>query len=319
MLGLETQVSVGAQTLVATPNTTQRTNLNVYKIDGGASESMPDDPILSGGYNNGSDPTAPAPGLGDHKLAIDVPLCVNQLPLWLMAGFGASTDAGADPNYSHLFASGAAVVPGVTVEHQLKANDYRQHLFCAMESFSLDLSSDKEGFGMASLSMIGYDEIVANAALAGTVTAAPPLDRPAQALLNLLYNGVGGAGNIMGGKLTFTRKLKRHRKADGSGLPYEISYDDRSELSGSIHVRYKDNTLNADAVARSLRAIELQLMSTPTKGVKFRASNCRLERTPVPVQGPSGVEYDINFKGWQDAVGPALTATVLNQSPAVSF
>ena len=319
MLGLQSQVTVGAQPVIGTANTTQRTNLNIYKIDGGSSASLPDDNILSGGFNNGSDPTPPAPGLVDHKLQIDVPLCVNQFPLWLLACFGASTDSGTNPNYTHSFASGAANPAGVTIEHQLQTSDYRRHLFCVMDSFSLDLSADKEGFAMASLGFMGYDEIVQTAALAGTVTAAPALSRPAQALLNILYNGVSGAGQIMGGKINFKRNLKRHRRADGTGLPYEISYDNRSELSGSLHVRYKDGALNADAIALTTRSLEMDLMSGTNTGLKFVMNNIVLERTPVPVQGPSGVEYDINFKGWQTAGAPAITASVLNQTATVSF
>ena len=319
MLGQQTQVTVGSQSAVATPNTTQRTNLNIYKIDGGGSESMPDDLILSGGLYDGSDPTAPAPGLNDHTLSVDVPLCLNQFPIWMTAGLGPSVDAGATGAYTHTFNSGIAVAPMNTVEHMRQTGDYRQHLACVMSSMAIDLSADREGFAMATLGFMGYDELPSTSVLAGTVLPTPTLLRPPQKLLNTTYNGVSAAGQIMGGKFTFDRKLKRHRKADGTGQPYEISYDDRSEFSGSFHVRYKDPTLDTDAIARTVRAASMVLATGSGTSIAFNMANIRLERTPVPIAGPAGVEYDINFKGWQTAAAPALTVVVTNANQNVTY
>jgi hypothetical protein len=168
------------------------------------------------------------------------------------------------------------------------------------------------------MSFIGLKETTATSALAGTVTDAPALDRPAQKLVNMIYNSVGG-GDIMGGRLQFNRTLKRIRAADGTGVPYKVEQDGTSRLEGSLRLRYDDDDFVDDGIGKTARAFSIELMRTAARGLQFEMDNMRLSRTPIDIDGPDGVEYEMAFKAWQDSDSPALRALALNGSATVAF
>lgn len=312
MLGLQSTVDLGLQASATNPATQARTTLNVYSFTGGASESMPEDNILGGGLNNGSDPVLPGPGLDDHRVNVVVPVCEAQFPLWMRAFFGAATAGGTSPNFTYDYASGAAALPYCYIEHKLQASDFRRHFGCVGESLDIDWSADAEGFARASLAFVGLSEDAPQtAALPGVVTAAPALVRNPQRSINITYNGVA---QVIGGKTSFKRNLKRHRNADGTGVPYAVEYNGKSTLEGSLKVRYTGSTMNADAVARTARATVLELLTSATRGLRFTMATMRLGRTPVPIEGPDGVEFDFPFKGWQTSGNAALVVKALTSA-----
>lgn len=317
MLGLETTVSIGKQSSAAKPSTLARQNLNVYGVSGGLTEPDEADAILGATLHNVSDPREPAPALDDHRLTVRVPLCIAQFGWWLAAFFGTETATGSPSDYTHLWSSGAAA-PYIFLEQQLKSGRFRQHWGLVGEQLDIDLSAEAPGFGMAEITFVGIGEDPAVAALTGTVTAAPSLDRPAQQLVTAAYNAVSG-GDLIGGKLSFKRTLKRVRGADGTGLPFAVEPDGISELTGSIRARYNDDTHYADAAAKTERALSLQLMRTATRGVKFDLPKMRLSRTPTAVEGPGGVEIEYPFRAWQGVSTPALEARVLNGQATMAF
>lgn len=308
MLGLETLVEIGLQADANTFNTTQRQALNVYKISGGQTRSRPEDPILAGGFNNLSDPTEPGPGLPDHKVTIEAPLCVNQLGYWLRAFFGAPDDQGAAPDHEHLFKSGAAILPFLSIHHRLQNGDFRRHVGCIGEEFRIALDPEDDGFARVTMTFIGMEEQRGTVAAVGTVAAAPVLDRPAQALSNVSWNGVSG-GQIIGGEAVFKRKLKRIRSADGTGVPSRVEYDGKSTLSGNLKLRYKDQGIIADAWSRTERAAVLELLKSATRGLSVEVSHALLDEQPISIDGPDGVEFDLPLMGYQRVVKPALSIT----------
>lgn len=311
MLGLETVVEIATQTDFATFNTSARQALNVYSIKGGQSRSRPQDPILNGGMQNLSDPTAPAPGKREHRLEIEAPLCIAQFPFWCRAFFGAPTTSGAPSDYSHLFKSGVSTLPILSIQHKRQTSDYSRHLGLVGESMRIKLDPEADGFGRVMMSFVGISESIQTSAAAGTVTAAPTLTRPAEALANILYNAVSG-GQVMSGELEFKRKLKRVRGADGTGAPRAVQYDGKSELTGSLRCRYESQTMLADARADTERAIVLELLSSATRGIRFTAAHGLLDETPIDIGGPDGVEIDIPLIGYQNASDPALQVTCLS-------
>lgn len=317
MLGKLSQVSIGKQVSFADPTTLDRQSLNVYSVNGGQSDNFVDDPILGGGLNNGSDPSAPAPGLDDHKVTIKAPLCVDQAPFWFAAFFGAEAASGSTPNYTHEWKSGQAL-PIIFLEHQLKAGVYRRHFGMIGESMTIDLDSEREGFAMMELTFVGLKDAKAAIAMPGDVDAAPALNRAAQKLVNIVYNGVSG-GYLIGGKFTFTRKLKRHRSADGTGLPYSVEQDGDSTLTGSLRTRFENDTFVDDGIAQTERALELQLMKTAQRGLQFDMQHMRLNRTPVSVDGPDGIEVNFDFRAWQTTADAALAARALNAQATVAL
>jgi len=317
MLGLESTISIGKQASATDPTTQARQSLNIYSITGGGTDQDADDNILGGGLNNASDPVAPAPGLDDHKLTIKTPLCIAQTP-WLFASFFGDEDAsGTTPDYTHEWTSGLAL-PYIFLEHQLKSGKYRRHFGLVGESMTIDLSSDREGFGMVETTYVGLKETRATSALAGTVAAAPALDRPAQKLCSVIYNEVAG-GNIIGGKFTFKRNLKRHRAADGTGVPYAVEVDNISQLTGSIRVRFDDGSLLDDAFARTEQTLAIELLKSSVRGVKFQIPHQRLSRTPTDIPGPGGLEMDIPLRGWQTSSDAALLVQVLSSAATTAF
>lgn len=311
MLGLETEVEIASQVDASTFNVTARQKLNVYRITGGQTRSRPQDNILNGGMQNLSDPTEPAPGLPEHRIEIEAPLCIAQLPFWLRAFFGAPATTGAPSDYTHIFRSGAAVLPYVSIQHQRQASDFARHLGCVGESFRIKLDPEADGFGRVMMSFIGISETQASATGLGTVTAAPTLDRPAERLANILYNAVSG-GVVMSGEINFKRKLKRVRVADATGLPRAIQYDGKSELTGSLRCRYENRTMLNDAIANTERALVMELLRTSVRGIRMTVAHGLLDEVPVGADGPDGVEIDIPLTGFQNASDAALQVTALS-------
>lgn len=312
MLGLETEVEIASQVDFATFNTTARQKLNVYRITGGQTRSRPQDNILNGGMNNLSDPTQPAPGLPEHRIEIEAPLCINQLGYWLRAFFGAPvTDDSGDPDFEHLFKSGVTTLPILSIQQKRQSGDFVKHLGCVGESFRIKLDPEQDGFARVMMSFIGISETPAGSAAAGTVAAAPTLDRPAERLANILYNSVAG-GQVMSGEINFKRKLKRIRSADATGLPRAIQYDGKSELTGSLHCRYDSMTMLNDARADTERAIVLELLKSAARGYRMTLAHGLLDEVPVGADGPDGVEIDIPLTGFQNSSDPALQILALS-------
>ncbi len=309
MLGLESTVSLGIQASATDPTTQARTLLNVYKITGGRTEGMPDDPILGGGLTNGSDPTLPGPGLDEHRISIEVPFCEAQFPLWLRAIFGAPAASGSNPNYIYDYNSGAATLPYCFVEHQLKSGDYRRHFGVVFDEVALELAADAEGFARVRLGGVGLSESEPQAeALPGTVTAAPALVRNPQRNAGITYNAVA---SVISGSVTFKRNLKRHRNADGTGKPYAVEYDGKSSVDLGLRYRYSGSSMQADAVARTARQTILELLTNSNRGLRLTLPNMRLAVTPIDVEGPDGVNVDVSGKAWQTGSAAALTFRAL--------
>lgn len=317
MLGLETTVSIGKQASATNPSTLARQLVNVYKVGGGQTDSDEADNILGGGLTNSEDPVYPAPGLDDHRVTFEVPLCTTQFGWWLAAYFGSEVASGVNPNYVHTWTSGGAL-PYIFFEHKLKSGRYRRHFGCVGESMDIDLDAERSGFAMAKFTFVGLSEVADTAALAGTVAAAQALDRPAQKLVNITYNAVAG-GDLMGGKFTHKRTVKRLRSADGTGLPYAVELDAVSELTGDLRTRFHDDTFYDDGVAKTARALGLYLLTSADRGIKFDFPNARLSRAPVDVDGPNGVEYSPSFRAWQTGAAALMTAKTLNAQATQAF
>lgn len=317
MLGKLSQVSIGKQVSFADPTTLDRQSLNIYSINGGQSDNFVDDPILGGGLNNGSDPSMPAPGLDDHKVTIKAPLCIDQAPFWFASFFGDETASGSTPNYSHVWNSGQAL-PIIFLEHLIKAGVYRRHFGLVGESITVDLDAEREGFAMMEMTYIGLRDAKSTTALGGTVDPAPTLNRAAQKLVNIVYNSVSG-GYLIGGKFTFARKLKRHRSADGTGAPYSVEQDGDSTLTGTLRTRFENDAFVDDGIAQTERALELQLMKSAQRGLKFGMPHMRVNRTPVSVDGPDGIEINFDMRAWQTTADAALAVTALNAQATVSL
>jgi len=315
ILGLETTVSIGKQANFTKPTTLARQMLNVYSVAGGATAQDGDDNILGATLNNFEDPVAPADGLDDHRVTVEVPLCIAQFGYWLAAYFGAETASGSASDYSHLWNSGA-LPPIIFLEHKLTTGKYRQHHGMVGESMEIDLSADREGFAKAKFTFVGLTEDPASAALTGVVTAAPTLNRPAQKLVNITYNAVAG-GDLVGGKFTHKRTLKRVRGADGTGVPYAVEREAITQVTGDLSTRFHDDTFYDDARNKTARALGIYLLSTALRGIKFDFANARLSRMPVDVGDPSALEYNPSLRAWQDPTNPALVAKVLNSAATV--
>jgi hypothetical protein len=311
MLGLETQVEIAQQVDATTFNVTGRKALNVYKFTGGQTKSRPEDPILNGGFQNLTDPTEPGPGLADHKVTVEGPLCIAQFPYWLRAFFGAPTTSGSASDYSHLFKSGIASLPYISIQQRLQSGDFRRHVGCVGEELKISLDPSSDGFGRFTMTFIGIEEQRDTATAAGTITAAPTLDRPAESLANVLWNGVAG-GQIIGGEFTFKRKLKRIRAADATGKPNRIEYDGKSSLGGSLKLRYGGQSIITDAWARTERAMQMELLRTSVRGLRFLTGHALLDETPIGADGPDGIEVDIPLMGYQNTADAALQLTALS-------
>ena len=269
------------------------------------------DPLLGAGYNNDRDETPSAPALSEHGGEIDVPLCLNHFGYWLRLLFGAPTTTGAGADKTHLFASGAPVLPSYAIEAKKMATDFRQHVGCVGKSLSMSFE-DKPGYHRARVAIGGAKENLLTTSAAGVLPAPLALLQVPASKGIVRVNSVA-AGSILGGEITYSTGVSMERYVDDDDGFSAAVLLDRARATGALKLRYRDATFDNLAIANTDVALELEFAISATKTVLFAMPAVRLERRGAPIEGPGGIESNMGFAAGQTAGAPMLSVTLKNQ------
>lgn len=268
-----------------------------------------DDNLLGQPRNNNRDATEPAPGLPTHGGPMVVPLCLNHIGYWLRLAFGAPTTTGTDPDYVHVFASGAESLPSRSIEiktPKVGGNIFMQHAGIMLDKFAIEVSR-AGNYERMNLDLVGKQETKLTATAGGTPSAAAALDR----ILNTqgIFKIDDVQAQIMQISANYDNRLK---SLDEVGDVHASGYDSDEDatFTGSIRLRFRDATLYDMAVARTLFAGEILLQKSAARSLSLKSPNMRLERAGLPITGPGGIEQSFNFRCQQSADDPMLTATL---------
>lgn len=285
------------------------TKFSFYKENIRETFGLQSDPLLGQNPNNARDQVAPAPSLPEHGGSIDIPVCWNQLGLWLKMLFGAPVTTGA-ADKTHVFASGAATLPTRTIEIQKLAADFRQHVGVAANGFSWEFE-DANGFHMAKVDVIGRGENLLTATAAGA-PATVALDQIAKTRGVVRVNGVQ-AGFVRQGKFEYRNGLAAERYVDDTGRAAAIVINADAEAMGELRIRHNSQAFDTLAQNLTEQSVEIEFQKTATVSLLIAMPACRFERPSTPIEGPGGLEQTVPFRAHQGAGGPMVTVTLKNQ------
>jgi hypothetical protein len=284
-----------------------------YKANLRETKPIESDPVIGSGLNNYRDNGDLAPTLSEHGGSLELPLCLNQIGDWLRLVFGAPATSGAT-NFTHVFSSGALVVPSATIELNPATNDFRQHVGCAVRSMKLDLA-DAPGNQRVMLDMLGYGENMLGSTGAGSPAAAKTYDPQGAALAEVLLGG-SAVGVLMAASLTYETGLIQDRYIDGSGKFGGAVLAEQAQFFGDLRVRYTGPTLDAAALAGTSQALQIRFVKGVNNQISFDAPSCILGRAGVAIEGPGGIEQTLPFRCKQTSGAAMLAVTLKNQIAA---
>ncbi len=265
----------------------------------------------------GRDPAAPARDKVDLDGQVVVPVDLRAIGQWLtwMLGPPTTTDtAGAAP-YTHVFASGAAVLPSFALEIGLPdKGDYFVNTGLGVDS--LALAFQRSGQAAGTIQLVGQKETRAGASAGGTPATAA-FTRFGQFQGTIRKDGTA-LGNVVSASATFANGLEKAEviREDGliaGWLPGVTAF------TGQMTVRFTDNVLLALAEAGGTCELTLGYVLSASQSLLFTAHEVHLPKPKQKIAGPGGLQaiYD-----WQaardDGLGKMLTVTLVNDVESYS-
>jgi Phage tail tube protein len=303
-------LALAAQSAFDTAATTDYTSTYYYSESLAEREGLEADPLLGVNPNNQRDQVAPAPALSEHGGDLELPVCWNNVGLWLRQVLGAPATTGS-ADKTHVFSSGLLQLPTNTIQINKAAADFRQHVGFVPTSMKWQFE-DRAGFQRLRLQGIGRGENLLTATAAGT-PATMALDQvPATAAL-MRINGVN-AGFVKQGEFEYKTGAAIERYVENSARAGAVVLDKEAEAMGEFRLRYTGSTaMDALAINKTVVPIEIEFQKTATRSILIAFPAVRFERPSTPITGPGGVESTVRFRAHQSASGPMMVITLKNQ------
>ncbi len=227
---------------------------------------------------------------------------------------GATLSGGG---YTHVYTSGAAVLPSFTAEvGHLNVPAYGVNTGCMLESMALDFQ--RKGGAKATLKVMAQGEVINTTSGGGTPTTRnyKPFS---QFNGSILRNGVALA-NITGAKMTYANGLQAVPNIRPDAL---IDAIDPTSITatGSIDLRFADMTLLGDAINGNAIELQLQYQFPGLDGNNFSLNwtfhSVYLPKPKLQISGPGGVQAAINWQAaYNDSLQKSVTVTLKNDVSA---
>jgi hypothetical protein len=244
---------------------------------------------------------------------IVVPVDARNFGHWLNLLLGAATTTivGGGPNNSHVFSSGAASLPAMSIETALPdVPSYEMNYGMRANTMKIDLS--RRGLLNATIGMIGKGANArAGSSGAGTPTSLA-VSRMAQATGQIKKDGTQ-LGSIVSASLSFSNNLDKVETIQPNS---EIEDADPGQATamGNITARFKDTALMDLATGHT--PLDLSFgWTVGTFSLIFDFQRVLLPRPKVPITGPAGIQASFDWQG-SGASGPVMTATLVNDVAA---
>lgn len=285
----------------------------IYADEVVPSKPMEADPLLGVAGATARDPLDPAPGLYSLGGNLRVPLCLNNIGLWLRLAFGAPVTTGDEGDYSHVFTSGAATLPTYAREVLKATGVYDVNTGEACRSIQFAMAKEA-GFRGVTLDILGRKQAVNASSGGGTPVAAPALLPMPAVVGSVLWNAVN-AGQALAADLTYATGMAEARYLDGAAdadMISAVTPDEETSVVGTIRVRGRNATLDADARSRTPRELQLEYRLSATRLLRLKLARVFLELSGQPITGPGGTEQSFGLRAAQTADAPMIEVTLLN-------
>lgn len=255
----------------------------------------------------GRDPAAPSRDVIKVEGDMVVPVDLRNFGHWLKGLLGAPVTTGTEV-YSHVFSSGAASLPSLSLE--LGMPEIPSFLMCAgVVLNSMNLKFERSGTAKATINAVAQSEDRASSSAAGT---------PSQAIMTrfnqfqgyIKKNGTALA-NIVGAEMTYSNNLEKIETIRDDG---KIDGADPtvSALTGSIDVRFAETSLIDAATNGESIALEFGYAIDADQSLIFSMPSVYLPKPKLSVSGPGGVQASFNWQAAKPASGAMMTVTLKN-------
>lgn len=277
---------------------------------------LSDDPVLGEALDNPRDSARLSEDLPDVGGDLVVPLCLNQIGDDLRAVFGVPTSTGSGP-YTHVFASGADVLPTFSAEWIRRMNGatpvIQRFTGLGVNTATLTAATAR-GPGRMSLGLIGRAQL----AHASAYTDSTPVDRAFVPILSRPALRIDGTlASVQSCEVTLPNTLTPRNDLDGTEYITGLEAG-AGGPSLSLTARYRDETyldlgLNGTEMAVALTWTVPNGISSGVNGTLTLAfPRVRIERRGAPIEGPDGADLTFSAMALQSADAPAVTATLVN-------
>ena len=309
--GRATNLLVNLQADYDTPATGNYVSTLFYSETLAETEDKQDDSVLGLARVNDRDQTQMAPGLKSLSGGLTVPLDINHIGLWLYALFGAPETTGTDP-YTHVFTSGADQLPYLTIEFEKrKGAAFFQNVGLVASSLALNMGREG-GYRQAELQFVGRNENKLEATAGGTPEA--QMARQAvPAMKGLMQLDGVDVAELVGLDLSYANNPSADESINGTDYNSGYDLDETATCSGSVTLRYKDESFYDRAVADSAHAVDLVYQIGTDASLTLSMPAVRFARGPIaPISGPGGMQAQLDWSAEQSDTDAMLVATLVN-------
>jgi len=237
-----------------------------------------------------------------------VPVDVAAIGFWLKGLFGAPTTTGADDEYSHVFQSGAAVLPSRSIEvGNPDVPSYSVNYGAVVNQMRIAMA--RSGMLNATVSLICQGESAPiGTSVAGTPTALQG-QRFAQATGFIKRDGVA-LGNIVSADLSISNGLDKIEVIREDG---RIAGVVPGVTAATLRIQTRFNSLALLTEATNGQPINLDEVGWTLGGasLKFSIPRLFLPRVKRPIDGPRGIMAEFNTQASGQG-GHKISATLKN-------
>ncbi|MCS0501380.1 phage tail tube protein [Ancylobacter mangrovi] len=258
----------------------------------------------------GRDPLMPGRDIINAGGDVVVPLDLRNIGVWLRLLLGDPTTTADEDVYTHLFESGAASLPSVSVEiGHPEVPSYTMNT--GLSANSLAIRMQRSGLAQATFALIGQNEVPpVGASVAGAPTELEMV-RFNQFQGSVTRDGVA-LGNVVSADLTYSNNLETVEviRADGAIGGVDPG---KAAFNASLTVRFDSLDLLDQAVAGDDCALEFGFAIGADATLVLTVPSVYLPRPKRPITGPGGVQATFTCQGARPAAGEAMfTATLVN-------
>jgi hypothetical protein len=298
-------MALAFETTYGTPPASGFTRIPFASSTLGADQPLLDSELL--GY--GRDPLAPIKDALTADGNVTVPIDAQAFGFWLKAAFGAPTTTEVDGVFTHGFTSGSWDLPSMSIEVGMPEVP-RFAMYAGSKLDQLSWTMQRSGLLAATAQLIAQGESVAGSTAAGTLGSLP-LQRFGH------FNGAikreGAAlGNVVSTQITYANNLDRIETIRADGM-IDGADPSLASLSGSMEVRFADNTLMTQAINGTDCELEFSYVLLTGESLTVTAHSVYLPRPRVEIGGPQGVQATFDWQAAKDAAeGRMCTITLVN-------
>lgn len=306
--GANAIMAASFETIYGTPPTTGYRKLPFVSSNLGEEQGL----IASDLLGFGREALPPTRDVINNDGDVVVPIDLRNFGNWLKLYFGAPTTTADAGTSTHVFTSGATVLPSCTVEVGLpEVPSYGQNF--GVRGNTMRVQMQRSGLLTATLGLMAQGENKLGASAAGTPAEAS-IERFSPFQGKITRAGVD-LGSVVSADFTYSNNLDKVETIRGDGR-IEDADPGMVTMAGNIGVRFANTVLLDQATAGTPVELTFGWVTDASRSLIFRVPAVYLPRAKTPVTGPAGVQANFAWQAARDGTGKTVVATLINNVPS---